>query len=283
MPKAPAVKLPPSPERRDIIQAMLGRYRAFLLDIDGVLVRGGAAIPGATTALAALRKIGRILLLTNNSTKSRKGTADRLVAAGIAVEPEEVLPSSYVAAQFLRTRFGPVRFWYIGESGIPEEMKAAGHVLVAPEEAEWVVVGMDRTLTYEKLALALQALVRGARLLATNEDATFPTPQGLVPGAGAVVGALRGMGFAPEFVVGKPSPIAFQVALELVAARPEEVLMVGDRVETDIAGAAHLRMDTALVLTGVAKEEEAQKGPIRPKYLAQDLLALVQGKFRLVQ
>lgn len=256
---------------------MLGRYKGFLLDIDGVLLRGGRALPGAKDALDELRKIGPVLLLTNNSTKSRAGTAKRLSEAGIPVESNEVLPSSYVAAQFLRRRFGPVRFWYIGEEGILEEMRAAGHTLVSAEEAEWIVVGMDRSLTYEKLAQALRALLRGARLLATNEDPTFPTPEGLVPGAGAVVGALRGMGFPPEFVVGKPSAIAFQVALEVLGLTPTEVLMIGDRLDTDIAGAQALGMDTALVLSGVTKPEDLKEARIRPTYVAWDLAALVAG------
>jgi len=247
------------------------------LDIDGVLLRGGRALPGAKDALATLRKLGPVLLLTNNSTKSRAGTAQRLSEAGIPVERNEVLPSSYVAAQFLRRRFGSVRFWYIGEEGILEEMRAAGHTLVSAEEAEWIVVGMDRSLTYEKLAQALRALLRGARLLATNEDPTFPTPEGLVPGAGAVVGALRGMGFPPEIVVGKPSPISFQVALEVLGLGPSEVLMIGDRLDTDIAGAQALGMDTALVLSGVTKPEDLTEARIRPTFVAQDLLELVAG------
>ncbi len=247
------------------------------MDIDGVLVRGGQVLPGAVEALADLRTRGPVLLLTNNSTKSRVGTAERLRRAGIPVEPIEVLPSSHVAARFLRTQFGGVRFWYIGEEGIPEEMKAAGHVLVPPEEADWIVVGMDRELTYAKLRQALRALLRGARLLATNEDPTFPTPDGLVPGAGAVVGALRGMGFPPEVVVGKPSPIAFQVALEVLGLAGKEVLMIGDRLDTDVAGAQALGLDTALVLSGVTQKADLEKARVRPTYVAADLAALVQG------
>ncbi|MGC8963452.1 MAG: HAD-IIA family hydrolase [Candidatus Bipolaricaulaceae bacterium] len=257
---------------------MLNRYKGFLLDIDGVLLAGGRALPGAAQALEELRHEGKVLLLTNNSTKSRRGTAERLASAGIPATPEEVLPSSYIAARFLRSRFGAVRFWLIGEEGILAEMAEAGHVLVSPKEAEWLVVGMDRGLTYEKLALALQALLRGAKLLATNEDPTFPTPEGLVPGAGAVVGALRGMGFPPEFVVGKPSPISFQIALESLGASPKEVLMIGDRLDTDIAGAQTLGMDTALVLSGVTTLADLAKAGIRPTYVAADLLALVRGK-----
>lgn len=258
---------------------MLGRYKGFLLDIDGVLVRGGKALPGAKEALEELRKRGPVLLLTNNSTKSRAGTAKRLMEAGIPAKAEEVLPSSFVAAKFLRGEFGPVRYWFIGESGIPEEMEALGHILVGPEEAEWLVVGMDRNLSYEKLSQALRALLRGARLLATNEDPTFPTPEGLVPGAGAVVGALRGMGFPPEIVVGKPSPIAFRVALNLLGFHPEEVLMIGDRLDTDVAGAKALGMDTALVLSGVTSREDLLGAKNKPTFVAEDLAGLVREEF----
>lgn len=255
---------------------MLDRYKAFLLDIDGVLVRGGKALPGAAEALERLRKLGPVLLLTNNSTKSREGTAARLLEAGISATPEETLPSSYVAAQYLWRNFGAVRYWFIGEEGIRAEMDAAGHILVSPEEAEWIVAGMDRTLTYEKLAQALRALLRGARFLATNEDPTFPTPDGLVPGAGAVVGALRGMGFPPEIVVGKPSPIAFRVALDLLGFPAEKVLMIGDRLDTDIVGAKALGMDTALVLSGVTTPADLARAKTKPTYIAQDLATLVR-------
>lgn len=257
---------------------MLDHYKAFLLDIDGVLLRGNQVIPGAPEALDKLREKAKVLLLTNNSTKSRVGTAKRLQECGIFVEPEEVFPSSYVAAQFLR-RFGQVRYWYVGEEGIKEEMEAAGHILVPAEDADWVVVGMDRSLTYEKLRQALRALLKGAKLLATNEDATFPTPEGLVPGAGAVVGALRGMGFPPHYVVGKPSTIAFTAALAELGVKAKEALMIGDRLETDIAGAARLGMDTALVLSGIAKAEDLKRASVRPTYVARDLSSLVRGEF----
>lgn len=254
-------------------------YAAFLLDIDGVLVRGGEPIPGAREALDELRTQGKVLLLTNNSTKSRAGTAERLAEAGIPVQPKEVLPSSYVAAQYLAKNFGRVRYWLLGEEGIRVEMERAGHILVGADDAEWILVGMDRGLTHGKLAQALRALMRGARLLATNEDATFPTPEGPVPGAGAVVGALRGMGFPPEVVVGKPSPIAFSLALAELGTPPTATLMIGDRLETDIAGAEKLGIHTALVLSGIADLAILKRSQIRPTYVARDLAALVRGEF----
>ncbi len=258
----------------------LAHYRGFLLDIDGVLVRGHAPLPGAAAALAELKRRGRVLLLTNNSTKSRRAVAHHLQALGFDVGPDEAVPSCFVAAWYLRQRYGPVRFWPLGETGIVEEMTLAGHTPVSPDEAEWIVVGIDRELTYAKLAQALRALLRGARLLATNSDATFPTPEGLVPGAGAVVGALRGMGFEPEEVVGKPSSHAFEVALNVLNLPAPEVLMIGDRLETDVLGAQKAGLDTALVLTGISREEDVRQQGIVPTWVADSLADLVRGRAR---
>ncbi len=256
----------------------LRRYRGFILDIDGVLVRGRTVLPGAASALEELRAAGPVVLLTNNSTRSRRGLADRLSKRGLPVRPEDVVPSSFVAARYLREEHGPVRFWYLGEEGIAAEMAEAGHALVAPQEAEWVVAGMDRELTYAKLAQALQALLSGARFLATNRDGTYPTEDGLVPGGGAVVGALEGMGFPPEVVVGKPSPVAFRVALEALGTAPRETLMIGDRLETDIVGAQDVGMDTAFLLSGISTREDLARTGIRPTWVAEDLAALARGE-----
>ncbi|MFH1609205.1 MAG: HAD-IIA family hydrolase [Candidatus Bipolaricaulota bacterium] len=256
----------------------LDHYQGFLLDIDGVLVRGAEPVPGAVEALASLKDRGRVVLLTNNATRSRADMAARLGAAGFAVTADEVVPSAYVAARYLADEHGPVRFWALGERGLVEEMTCAGHSPASPAEAQWVVVGMDRGLTYDKLAQALRALLSGARFLATNRDATYPTENGLVPGAGAVVGALEGMGFPPEQVMGKPSPAAYHIALGVAGVPSDRALMIGDRLETDILGAQGLGMDTALVLSGISTLEDVERQGIRPTWVARDLPALVRGE-----
>lgn len=256
----------------------LRRYCGFILDIDGVLVRGRTLLPGACQALEELRAVGPVVLLTNNSTRSRRGLAERLAGQGLPVRAEDVVPSSFIAAQHLRREHGPVRLWYLGEEGIAAEMTDAGHILVEPHQAEWIVAGMDRELTYAKLAQALVALLAGARFLATNRDGTYPTEVGLVPGGGAVVGALEGMGFPPEVVVGKPSPIAYHVALGALGAEPHGILMIGDRLETDIVGARDVGLDTAFLLSGISTREDMERTGIRPTWIAQDLAALVRGQ-----
>lgn len=251
-------------------------YDAYLVDVDGVLVHDSEPIPGAAAALRRLAGASRFLLLTNNSTRSRAQHAGRLADLGFDVLPEQVLPSSYLAAAYLRETAGPTSVWPIGEAGLREELLAAGHRIAdRPENTAAVVVGMDRRITYDALAAAHRALRSGARFLATNEDATFPVPGGLQPGAGAMVGALRGMGYAPDVVIGKPSPIAFRMAMHALDVPAERAVMIGDRLETDIVGAREAGLDTALVLSGISTLDEVDRLGIRPTWIAADLASLV--------
>jgi len=256
---------------------VLERYRAFLLDIDGVLVRGGEPIPGAAEAVEALRERGQVLLLSNNSSRSRVGVAERLGNLGFAFKPEAIVPSSYVVARWLLESEGTSPVWTIGEDGLRAELELAGHRIVSPDKAEWLVIGICWDFNYAMLAEALAFLLNGGRYIATNTDATFPTPEGPRPGAGAVVGAIQGMGFQPHAVIGKPSPIAYRVALEQVDAPKEAVLMIGDRLETDILGARDSGIDSALVLTGISTREDIERQGIHPTWIAEDLSALARS------
>ena len=256
----------------------LDSYHAFFLDVDGVLVRGGEVIPGAIEGVAKLQRIGRVLLLSNNSTRSRKQVASSLKKAGFPIEEQDIVNSAFIASEYLRDHYGLLRVWVLGEEGLGLEIAAAGHRLVAPQEAEWIVAGMDRSLNYGKLTKALVALSTcGGRFLATNTDRTFPTTDGPRPGAGATIGALTGMGYPPTVIVGKPAKIAFDVALEMAGCTPSQVLMIGDRMETDILGASGAGIDSALVLTGVTQREMIQTHAYAPRFVADSLHALANG------
>jgi HAD superfamily hydrolase (TIGR01450 family) len=275
----PSVGESSSPDVFAVPNAILGRYSAFLVDVDGVLTRGGDALPGAVEGFGTLRARGRALVLTNNSTRSRGELADHLEKLGFAVSPDDILGSAFLAARYLALHYGPVDVWVLGEDGVRDEMLLSGHRLASrPEGATWVVAGMDRDVTYDKFAQALRALVGGAKILATNEDATFPTAGGLVPGAGAIVGALRGMGFAAEHVVGKPSPVAFEVALDLLGLPASRVLMIGDRLDTDIAGAQAAGLDSALVLSGIDSLDGIARGGVHPTWIAASFADLCAGR-----
>jgi arabinose operon protein AraL len=258
-------------------EPFLDRYDAFLVDVDGVLVRGCEPVDGSVAALARLAEAGRVLLLTNNSTRSRRQHADRLARAGFDVPPEWILPTSYLAARYLLHRLGAVAVWILGEEGLRQELAEAGHRFAKrPEAADAVVVGMDRAVDYDGLADAYRALASGAHFVATNEDGTYPVPGGFLPGAGAMVGALRGMGFVPDVVIGKPSTAGFEMAVRELEVPAHRVVMFGDRLETDILGGRNAGIDTALVLTGVSTQAEIATSGIDPTWIFADLAAAAE-------
>lgn len=247
-----------------------GGYAGVVLDLDGVVVRGSTAIPGAPAAVAALRRAGLgVAFATNNATRTPQQVAELLRAAGVPAHPHEVATAAVAAASLLPPG---ARCLVIGMDGLREALAARGCQRVEdPAEAEAVVVGLDTGLTYDALRRATLALRAGARFVATNTDATFPAPEGLVPGNGATVAALvTASGRRPE-VAGKPHPPLLRAA---AATLPEgHVLMVGDRADTDLDGAVALGWDSALVLSGVTGRDDLDGRP-RPTYLLDDLAAL---------
>ncbi|HEY5595892.1 MAG TPA: HAD-IIA family hydrolase [Candidatus Bipolaricaulota bacterium] len=256
----------------------LSRYRGFLLDVDGVLVSDREVIPGAVEAVAALQQRGKVVYLSNNSALSRASYAAKLNAMGFSVSAEQMLVSSTLVARYLTQQEPQAKVLVIGGQGLKEEITLAGHALVEAQ-AGWLATGMDRKFNYETLNQGLQALLSGARWVASGADATYPTPQGLRPGAGSMVGAFRGMGFEPEAIVGKPSRFCMEQALELLGiSNPKEALMIGDRLDTDILGAQQMGMDSLLVLTGVTQRKDFQSASICPTFASASLSDVIEGR-----
>lgn len=222
---------------------------AILLDMDGVVFRGDTPIPGSIERTRELRNAFDVLFLSNNSTRTRASFAEKLGGMGLEVEASDIVNSAYATARYL-AEMGRFRVHVVGERGLARELRTAGHTPV-DSGADYVVAGMNRHLTYDGLDSGLQELLDGAELVATNDDPTYPTEDGLHPGAGCVVGALRGMGFEPGAVVGKPNRELMLYAARAMGAEPSECLVVGDRPGTDIAGAVNAGMRSALVMTGV--------------------------------
>jgi HAD superfamily hydrolase (TIGR01450 family) len=254
---------------------MLRAYAGVVLDLDGVVIRRGEAIAGAPGAVAALRAAGvGVAFATNNSTRTPEQVADVLHAAGVPAEPCEVVTSSLAAAELLEPG---TRCLVVGMDGLRAALAARGCEEVRGHAAaQAVVVGLDRALTYEDLRLATLALRAGARFVASNADRTFPTAGGLEPGAGAIVAALVAASDREPEVAGKPNPPLFRTAAAHLPDGP--LLMVGDRLDTDVAGAAALGWDTALVLTGVSTRGELAASHLTPTVVADSLAALVDGE-----
>ena len=249
------------------------RVHAVIFDADGVLIHGRTPHPGAVDLLDWVRKSGRRLyVLTNNSSTARSNYAARLRRMGFHIHRSEIITSGYLTARYFmqcqQTRPWPQfasrqpHIFVVGGDGIPAEFKAVGvratltRSIHDPRKPQFVIAGIDRTMTYAKIARAQRAImVDGALFIATNQDPTFPVEDGFQPGAGTIVAAIStAVGRPPDIVVGKPHRLAMQITLETAGCRPSEVVMVGDRLDTDIQVGRQAGVYSVLVLSGVTSK-----------------------------
>jgi len=252
------------------------RYDCILFDLDGVLYRGEDAVPSAPPTLAELRRRGVApVFLTNNSSRTTLQVAEKLGGIGIEAEPGEIVTSALATAELLAERGGGEAF-VIGQDGVREALTDAGIRILdgEPEEADLVVVGYDGAATYGSLKRASLLVQRGARLVATNADGSYPAADGLWPGAGALLAVITTTTGAEPEIVGKPFAPLFEAGRRRGGGgRP---LVVGDRLDTDIEGAARLGWDSMLVLTGVSRREDVERLGIAPTVIAEDVSALLE-------
>lgn len=248
-------------------------YRALLCDLDGVVYRGAAACDGAVEGLAAARAGGLpILFLTNNAARLPAEVAEHLERLGVEAHSDEVLNSSQVAASYLRQHH-PVpeggAVLPIGGPGVTAALDEQGIPLVQPSEVasrggsggiSAVVQGYGAAVGWAELAEAAYAIAAGAYWVATNTDATLPTERGQAPGNGSLIAAVaHATGRQPDLVTGKPHAPAFEIALQRLGLPADQVLMIGDRLDTDIEGAHRAGLGTALVLTGVHGRADVER------------------------
>ncbi len=248
---------------------------ALILDMDGVLWRESVPMPGLVPFIDTMRArdIG-FILATNNSTRTVGQFLDRLNKMGVQAEPEQVLSSAYAAADHLLT-LAPLgtRVYAIGEDGILEALESRGFCVTA-KGAEYVVVGLDRSFSFDKLVTAMDLILDGAVFIGTNPDLTFPSPDGLRPGAGSILASISAATGVEPIVVGKPGTLMFKQALARLGSRPERTGMVGDRMETDILGAINANLTSILVLSGVTTPEILAQSAFQPDWVFQDIRAL---------
>lgn len=253
----------------------LAHLKGLLIDLDGVVYRGDTPTPGATEFFARLRHLGlRYLLTTNNSTRTPAQFAARLRAMGIAVEPDEVLSSAVASAMYLERVAPPgARVMVVGEAGLREAVAERGFIL-ADEAPDFVVAGLDRHFDYGRLTRAARAIKAGARFVATNPDASLPTADGELPGAGSILAAISVASGVQPVVIGKPEPTMLLMGAQRLGLTPEETAMVGDRLDTDVAGARRAGMPAILVLTGISTREDLPSAQYQPDLVCQDLREL---------
>lgn len=249
------------------MHALPDRARLVILDLDGVVYRGAEPIPGAAELVAWLHRCGvAVRFATNNSMVARDGYVERLGAMGIETTSDEIVTSSSATVEYLHRHAPEIRrVMAIGAEGLREELTAAGFettmagdvtatvpggALAASYDA--VIVGLDPEFDYARLASGMSAVAGGARLIATNADARYPTPAGFLPGAGSIVASLQlATGVVPE-VIGKPAPAMFRAIIEASGIPAGETVVVGDNPASDIVGARRAGCASILVLTGVA-------------------------------
>lgn len=232
----------------------------LIIDMDGVLYRGNTPLPGLQEFFAFLRERPiPFILATNNSTQTPRQRVEKLARMGVRIFPEEVLNSGQATARALARDYPPgTRVHVFGSPALREAVTEEGFVL-ADEDVELVVASMDRDVTYDKLKRAALLVRAGARFVATNLDPTQPTDEGLLPGTGSLIAALRTATETEPRVVGKPAPTMFQLAMDQLGAGPETTATIGDRLDTDILGAQRAGMITICVLSGsTSSRDEAE-------------------------
>ncbi|MEM4501364.1 MAG: HAD-IIA family hydrolase [Thermofilaceae archaeon] len=258
------------------------KYRGVIMDLDGCVYLDYVPTEGAVEALNKLRSLGvRVIYATNNPETTSEELAERLRGLGVECSPEDFLTVGEAAASYISSRSGSSRVLVIAGDGVREYCRRMGHRILDLDEwseAEYVVVGFDREINYRKLVAGLRALLNGAVFIGTNPDAVHPGRNGPEPGSGAFVIIFEYMTGIKPIIVGKPSKIIMEQALRRLDMRPEEVLVVGDRVDTDIKAGRAIGADTALVLTGITKERDLPSIPpdLKPTYVFRSLRELVE-------
>lgn len=250
----------------------LSAIPAVISDMDGVLWRQDDPLPGFHDFFAGLQRHHiPFVLATNNSSKSVDDYLHKFKNMGVTLQPENLMTSALATAHYLKTRY-PVgtQVHVLGGNGLRVAIQDAGFTL-SETEAAVVAVGLDWNLTYAKLQQAAYLIQRGADFVASNTDATFPTPEGNAPGAGSLVAALMTATQREPVIIGKPHPAMFEAALRQLGAQPQDTLMIGDRLDTDILGAAQLGIQTAMVLTGISSEADVTNSPVKPDYVFPSL------------
>jgi NagD protein len=245
--------------------------KSYLIDMDGVLVRGSQPVPGANEFIQRLRGAGRpFLVLTNNPLYTPRDLAARLERIGLQVPAEAIYTSALATAQFLKAQHPHGTAYVIGDVGLTTALYDAGYI-ITDHDPDYVVVGETTSLSYERLTQAVRFVAAGARFVATNPDVSGPGDGGMVPACGAIAALIASATGVRPYFVGKPNPLMMRTALRTIGAHSEESVMVGDRMDTDIIGGTESGLQTILVLTGVTRRDEVERFPYRPTYIYESV------------
>jgi 4-nitrophenyl phosphatase len=255
--------------------------RGLILDMDGVLWKDMSPIGNLAAIFQRITAQElKVVIATNNATSTVSEYLDKFLHFGVVLEPWQIVTSAMASAHALNKAFpkkGPV--YIVGENGLVSELRDNGFTPISDPDNDSqvvaVIAGIDRSLSYQKLSRATIHIRAGTPFYGTNPDASFPTPMGLVPGAGSIIAALRTASGVEPIMIGKPAPFMFELSAERMGLNNKEILIVGDRLETDIAGGQALGARTALVLSGVSTSQQACNWKPAPDLIAKDLTELI--------
>ncbi len=258
------------------MNSIIKEYDAFVFDLDGVVWKGLTPIEGAVDKINEL--IGEnkeVRFLTNNATKTRRTTAKRIIDMGIKTKVEHVYTSGYAAALYLNKNHPGSKIHVMGTSELKEEIKAQDFKLV-DRGADFVVAGLDKDFNYEKLNQAVQNITQdGAKIVACNMDASYPTEDEFKPGAGSIVTALIvASGKPTDVIIGKPSKTCYELILEELDLPKPRCLMVGDKIQTDLLGARQVGMSTCMVLSGVGCKTDIEEHNFHPEHVIDSVCGI---------
>jgi 4-nitrophenyl phosphatase len=273
----------------------LETIEGLIIDMDGVLWHGNNPIDGLVDFFSELRRVAiPFVLATNNASLTQQQYVDKLAEMGVAVHADEILTSSMATASYLAKylAYDKRRVFVIGEDGLREPLISQGFTLtdlyqvnqpekgISDQGADIVVSGLDRQLTWDKLATATLNLKAGAKFYATNADTTLPSELGEVMGNGGIIAALEAVTGVKAISIGKPEPILYQQALAILGTTADNTVAIGDRLNTDILGAVNAGMRSVLVLTGVSSEKDIEDIEYQPTWIIDDIRAITD-KLRL--
>lgn len=254
-----------------------GKKCGFLIDMDGVIYRGSEVIPGAMEFISKLQEKNiPFLFLTNNSQRTQRDVAMRLRRMGFMVEERHIFTCAMATARFLSSQKPNGTVYVIGEGGLLNALHSNGYSVV-DSDPDYVVVGEGRSFNMEMMERAVNMVLNGAKLIATNPDYNCPTSDGVRPGCGAIVSMLEKATGITAFSVGKPSPVMMRAARKELGLLADETIMIGDTLETDIIGGVQMGYKTVLVLSGGTREEDLKYSAVQPGMVVKNLGCLLQN------
>ena len=264
------------------MSSSISSLKAVFFDMDGVLWRGDDPVLDIKKLFERLIQSGlKVYCITNNSARTIEYYLHKLGNFGVDLNRNQIITSAEAASTYLINKYPQGGNVYIvGEDGLIETLKRSNFIqILEPEHNNIlaVVAGLDRNLTYNKLAKATHIITTGVPFIGTNPDKSIPVPSGIAPGAGSVISAIETASGIKATIIGKPEKFVFQLALDRANCSPEEAIMIGDRLDTDILGAQIIGIQTGLVLSGVTPKEEAETWDPAPTIIADNAADIVEN------